>query len=646
MLLVATDHFTLEARVEDSLLELVRTRREFECALDVEVEADAIAGIAHGFEVRHGLIFDLRNGASDDRPQLEGALRRFIAMVAMPFERVAVIVSTHTAMHRVARITKDLPDKPLITLNAAQAEDHVRGLKATGTRRRPTSNAALDAVRAETDWARRAPVGRDEELAKTSPPPARPSSSSEALADMSGADLASTFVVDQLAEEVKALCTALDAWAMVREKVIDKLDIRGARRARDGARDPRGHGDPQGVAREQGGIRRALRGDPGPRGARRGAPRGAARHFARARRSAVVTEALAAPAEGEPPARAALAEPEPAAERPLDAVADGDVEGDAPAALRYALIEMGKHLEAAIGALNGLVGDWLAETDNGLATPMSLHLATRDTDPLDDLGAITDARRTVVVLAHGLMCSEGVWEFETPSGRTDYGSLLREDFGWLPLYLRYNSGLAISDNGRRLSALLDRLAAALGDRLEEIVFVGYSMGGLVVRSACHDGATRRAPWLSRARRAFYLGTPHQGAPLERFGKRLSGLLARVKDPYVEVGRDLVELRSRGVKDLGAPVIVDLTDPEHPLPLLPSIRHYLVAGSISDSPLWTPLFGDALVPIASATNGVLVEDARAPVIPPSNTRFLRGVNHLALAHERSVYGYLRSWVEEG
>lgn len=310
---------------------------------------------------------------------------------------------------------------------------------------------------------------------------------------------------------------------------------------------------------------------------------------------------------------------------------------------------MGKNLEAAIGALNGLVGDWLVETDNGLATPMSLHVATREAPAMTGFAALRGVK-TVVILAHGLMCSEAVFEFPRTEPPRDYGSLLRDDFGCVPLYLRYNSGLAIAENGRALSRLLDRVVADAdagqddGAGLEEIVLLGYSMGGLVVRSACHDGAVRGAPWLSRVRRAFYLGTPHQGAPLERFGKKLSQLLSRVKDPYVELGRDLVELRSRGVKDLGTPALVDLESPEHPLPLLTSIAHHLIAGSISDSPLWTPLFGDALVPIESATNGVLRKDERAALIPPSNTRFLRGVNHLALAHDPGVYGYLKAWFD--
>lgn len=247
MILVATDHWTLEGRVEEALLELVRTRREFECALDVEVEADAIAGIAHSFEAKHGIVFDVRNGPGDDRPQLEAAMRRFIGVVAQPFERVAILVSTHAAMHRMARIARDLPEKPLITLNAAQAESHARGMKATGERvgpgRADTSWARPKALPAHPDQPRRElPFTRDEDLVATSPPPPDPPAPKGRgrRSSLSGEELASAFVIEQLADEVVTLAAEIESWAMVREKVIDKLDIRGARAARATARELRG----------------------------------------------------------------------------------------------------------------------------------------------------------------------------------------------------------------------------------------------------------------------------------------------------------------------------------------------------------------------------------------------------------------------
>ena len=107
---------------------------------------------------------------------------------------------------------------------------------------------------------------------------------------------------------------------------------------------------------------------------------------------------------------------------------------------------MGKKLELAIAILNGAVGDRLARTDNGLATSMACFTAGRalPMTRAEIARAHPAATPRVAILVHGLMCTEDVWTL--PDG-TDYGSLLARDRGFTPLYLRYNTGLKISDNG-------------------------------------------------------------------------------------------------------------------------------------------------------------------------------------------------------
>src|SRR5262245_4977469 len=88
----------------------------------------------------------------------------------------------------------------------------------------------------------------------------------------------------------------------------------------------------------------------------------------------------------------------------------------------------------------------------------------------------------LAVLVHGLMTTEVVWRM--PDGE-DYGSLLARDLGYTPFYVRFNSGLHISENGEALDALLEQLVGAYPQPVEEIALIGHSMGGLVIRSACH-----------------------------------------------------------------------------------------------------------------------------------------------------------------
>jgi hypothetical protein len=319
---------------------------------------------------------------------------------------------------------------------------------------------------------------------------------------------------------------------------------------------------------------------------------------------------------------------------------------------------MGRKLEATLAVLNGAIGDYLARTGNGLATETAILPAIGAERPLRlERGALERelpaASGRVALLVHGLMCTPTNWQMTDGS---DYGSRLARDLGYTPVYLRYNSGLAIAENGARLSAALEAFTLQYPRPLEELVPIGYSMGGLVVRSACHVARLENHKWLSFVRRAIYVGTPHLGAPLERLGRTVAKLLRAIEDPYTRLVGELVDLRSDGVKDLGdadlrredrAPKAprIRLRDPQHPVPLLPEIRHHLVAGSLTDETFpaaLATLFGDALVPIASATAGLV--DPTSDVLPPSHVKILRARSHVMLSHDPEVYEVIRGWCE--
>lgn len=319
---------------------------------------------------------------------------------------------------------------------------------------------------------------------------------------------------------------------------------------------------------------------------------------------------------------------------------------------------MGRKLEATLAVLNGAIGDYLARTGNGLATETAILPAIHAEQPLRLERralekALPDASARVGLLVHGLMCSPANWEMADGS---DYGVRLARDLGYTPAYLRYNSGLAIAENGARLSATLEAFTAEYPRPIEELVPIGYSMGGLVVRSACHVARLENKKWLSSVRRAIYVGTPHLGAPLERVGRTVAKLLRSIEDPYTRLVGQLADLRSDGVKDLGdadlrhedrVPKVprVRLRDPRHPVPLLPEIRHYLVAGSITNEAFpaaLSALFGDALVPVESATAGLI--DPTSDVLPPGHVKILRGRSHVSLSHDPEVYDVIRGWCE--
>ena len=311
---------------------------------------------------------------------------------------------------------------------------------------------------------------------------------------------------------------------------------------------------------------------------------------------------------------------------------------------------MGKRLENTLAVLNGLVGNYLARTGNGLATEMALF--HRDQPLALEREALRAAHPQagprLVVFVHGLMNTEHIWHM--PDG-TDYGSLLERELGWTAGYVRYNTGVAIADNGARLSQLLHALVDAYPVALEELLLVGFSMGGLVIRSACHAAAGARHGWRSHVKRILYVGTPHLGAPGERLGKLTSGVLSSIPNAYTKLIAEIVNLRSDGIQDLAHAVLReedrgvarklwDLRDERHPVPLLPEIEHHVIAGSLFVDPRLAVLFGDSVVPVASATYaGQALE-----ILPPERVHVLPGLAHITLAHHPEVYKTIKAILE--
>jgi triacylglycerol lipase len=329
---------------------------------------------------------------------------------------------------------------------------------------------------------------------------------------------------------------------------------------------------------------------------------------------------------------------------------------DAPPHLRSGSRAVGKKAsrvaEDALAILNGLIGDRLERTGNGLAIDMACHLGGAPVELTGEglSAAYPAATDRLVVLVHGLMCTETVWTM--PDG-TDYGSRLAADLGMTPVYVRYNTGRAIPDSGVALAALLDALVAAWPVPVRALVPIGYSMGGLVIRAATHVAGLGNASFLPLVERAIYVGTPHQGAPLERAGRVVTRVLRAIDDPYTQLIADIASLRSEGLQDLGdADVRHDdrarrshgwaLRDPEHPVPLLESIEHHLIAGSLSTDPRMALLFGDALVPIPSGSDGAL-RDAATMGAPPAHVAYLPGLDHVTLAHHPLVYEKILAWL---
>ena len=195
-----------------------------------------------------------------------------------------------------------------------------------------------------------------------------------------------------------------------------------------------------------------------------------------------------------------------------------------------------------------------------------------------------DAGARVLVLVHGLCMSDLQWNRDGH----DHGVALAADLGFTPVYLHYNSGLHVSDNGRAFGEVLETLVASWPVPISEIAIVGHSMGGLVARSAYWQAAAAGHAWPGVLRAMVFLGTPHHGAPLERIGNWIDQLLAAT--PYTEPFARLGRVRSAGITDLrhgclleqdwtGHDRFVRRPDPRTPVPLPEGVECYAVAASL-------------------------------------------------------------------
>lgn len=307
--------------------------------------------------------------------------------------------------------------------------------------------------------------------------------------------------------------------------------------------------------------------------------------------------------------------------------------------------------EAMLAALNGILGDYLAATDNPLAIAMRIR---RDGQALELAAqtlaaAIPRPRSTILLLVHGLCRNDLQW---LQQGR-DNGARLATDLGYTQVYLHYNTGLHISTNGRAFATMIEALVQHWPVPVEQLVIIGHSMGGLVTRSACHYGALASHAWLRHLRTIVFLGTPHHGAALERVGNWVNVMLGL--SPYTAAFARLGKIRSAGITDLRYGNLLDedwadadrfahVSDHRRPLPLPGGVQCYTIAATTGTTAgnLRDQLLGDGLVPLHSAL-GYHTNPSLAVRFPESHQWIGYAMNHLDLLHRHDVYEQVRQWL---
>lgn len=301
--------------------------------------------------------------------------------------------------------------------------------------------------------------------------------------------------------------------------------------------------------------------------------------------------------------------------------------------------------EAILAALNGVIGDHLEKTGN----PLAIHMHLRQNGkPLAFVDKTVEgaAGQKIALLIHGSCMNDLQWQRQGHN----HGAALAADLGFKPIYLHYNSGRHISENGKSLTNLLETFFDKIHENTSFII-LAHSMGGLVARSACHYGKLLNHQWVNRLDKMIFLGTPNHGAPLEQSGNWIDNMLQSNKfsAPIAQLGK----LRSAGITDLRYGNILDddwqnrdrfesSGDLRTPVPLPHGIQCYAIAATIGAAPtiLGDDIIGDGLVPLYSALG---YHENPSFHLSFTDHWVGRKLKHLDLLNHPEVYSTIKKWL---
>ena len=252
----------------------------------------------------------------------------------------------------------------------------------------------------------------------------------------------------------------------------------------------------------------------------------------------------------------------------------------------------------------------------------------------------------IVLMIHGSSMNHLQWSKKN----YNYANNLKE-IGYQPIYLYYNTGLHISENGKLLSEIMEKFSKNL-KKTTEIVIISHSMGGLISRSACYYAQKSKYSWINSLKKIIFIGVPHHGAILERSGNFVTNLMDI--NPYIAPFSRLGKLRSAGITDLRYGSILEsdrkgvnrfecIEDRRTPVPLPKDIKYYAIATIIGKtSNEMNNTIGDGLVTVNSAL-GFSKDSKYNLEIPEDHKKVLNNINHLGQLHNSDIYKLIKQFI---
>jgi pimeloyl-ACP methyl ester carboxylesterase len=309
--------------------------------------------------------------------------------------------------------------------------------------------------------------------------------------------------------------------------------------------------------------------------------------------------------------------------------------------------------------INGLFGDKMQKNGHPALVTMSFRHNSRDisVENLDAYCPLQEHGGNLVLFVHGLMNDETIWKSNPEDLVQRTGSFVENQKRGTILYLRYNTGRHISENGRDLSFLLEKLVQYYPSKINSLTLVCHSMGGLVGRSAGYYAQYLGHRWVSLLKKVFLIGVPNEGSYLARIA-HMTQYFLRKADPSVnDTIATLFDIRSNGIKDLSFGFLVDedwegtgyekkKSAPATKVFPLEHVEYYLIAATVtkrSEEKRLFRFFGDGLVEEKSALSRLFIENK----LNTGNVffRLFETENHLTLLENEEIHSYILKCMEE-
>jgi len=312
--------------------------------------------------------------------------------------------------------------------------------------------------------------------------------------------------------------------------------------------------------------------------------------------------------------------------------------------------------------LNSMIGEYLEKEKNPLAIQMGFQHQSKKLSLDSQLAHQLDfaLSNKVVVFVHGLTNLETVWDYP-PEGSSNesivghyidacfdpvkhspqesYGKQLQEEFGYTPLYLCYNTGLSLEQNGRKFAMQLTQLFKVYPIQIDDLMLVGYNMGGRLLSHAQFSAQQNNYAWLKVLSKCIYLGNSNEGSLLANIVQLGSDVIRSIPIHYLNLLADWLEYRSKQLQEIKRKTSRYNSNREQGAEstlFLESSRHYFISGDFKknkqnalsettgDSPFWQ--------------NGVAVPSH-------SQNAHIEGISPIRLAHSNKVYPLISKWVGE-